>query len=116
MMLDNTTPTGATITYRISSIQESDGFADNNFTVDQNDSFNTNISGAERGDTFVLTITAKDSSNGVTVSKDVLVTVGADTEAILTTNGISYNTKTDNLVTSGLKATLDQQRLDALGH
>ena len=100
------------ITYKVSNVTETNGFADNNFTVNQNDSEQTEITGAERGDTFVLTITARDSKKNVIVTKDITITVGADSRATLTTDSStpSYGDKT------GLKATLETQRQNSLGN
>jgi len=74
-----------TPTYRITSIvPNAAGYADNNFKVSGNDSSAVNINGAERGDTFVWIIKAGD------VTKEVKVTVVADTDANITGNVNNY--------------------------
>ena len=99
---------GVNVTYKVSNQKEAAGFADNNFTVITNDSATARVIGAERGDTFVLTVTVTDGHN--TVSKDILVTVGADKGAAL----ISNNEKGSYPGENGLKNILDGQRKDSL--
>lgn len=67
------------VTFKVSNITENeDGYAQNNFKVANNASYNAYIiEGAELGDTFDLTIEAGD------ITKTIKVTVGADTEAFL---------------------------------
>jgi hypothetical protein len=73
------------LTYRIASIvPNAAGYADNNFKVSGNDSSAVNINGAERGDTFVWIIKADN------VTKEVKVTVVADTYANITGNVNNY--------------------------
>lgn len=92
-------------TYKLSKIEEAAGYAENNFAVSGNDTASASATGAERGDTFVLTITA--AKDGVAISKDINVTVGSDTHAILTD---SANTYVDVLK----KDFLEKQRLNTL--
>ena len=73
------------MTYRIASIvPNAAGYADNNFRVTGNDSSAVKINGAERGDTFVWIIKADN------VTKEVKVTVVADTDANITNNTNNY--------------------------
>lgn len=76
------------VTYKFSSIEEIAGYADNNFAVSGNDTPGASAIGAERGDTFVLTITVSDGKN--TIAKDIKITVGADTNAKLTDGANEY--------------------------
>jgi len=74
-----------TPTFKVSSIVENEeGYADNSFTVSGNDTKKVEIKGAERGDTFVLTIKAGN------VTKVVNITVGADNNAKITKEGNVY--------------------------
>lgn len=74
--------TDATVTFKVASIVENaEGYAANNFTLTNNASSTVTINGAERGDTFVVTITA--TKGGYKVTKDVKVTVGADEKAYI---------------------------------
>jgi len=74
-----------TPSFKVSSVVENAaGYAENSFKVVGNDSNNATVEGAERGDTFVLTIKAGD------VTKVVKVTVGADTESNITNNTNNY--------------------------
>ena len=87
---------------KVSSIvPNADGYAENNFKVSDNDSEEVEIVGAERGDTFTLTVTVGGKS------VDVKVTVGADSESYIK-DGI--NNYRDVLV----KTVLEQQRKDGL--
>jgi hypothetical protein len=95
------------ISYKISSIEPNeDGYADNNFTVENNDMATVKVSkGAERGDTFVLIIKAGD------VSKEVKVTVKADKMANITGTENNYLNK---LIGEPTGTALEKQRLDGL--
>ena len=92
--------TGAT--FKVASVVENaDGYAENNFKVSKNDSEVVEIVGAERGDTFTLTVTVGGKS------VDVKVTVGADSLSYIRDGVNQYR---DNLV----KNVLEQQRKDGL--
>jgi hypothetical protein len=92
---------GAT-TFKVASVVENaDGYAENNFKVSKNDSEKVEIVGAERGDTFTLTVTVGGKS------VDVKVTVGADSESNIKDGANNYR---DVLV----KDFLEQQRKDGL--
>jgi hypothetical protein len=92
---------GAT-TFKVASVVENaDGYAENNFKVSKNDSEEVEIEGAERGDTFTLTVTVGGKS------VDVKVTVGADSESNIIDGVNNYR---DVLV----KTVLEQQRIDGL--
>jgi len=95
------------ISYKISSIEPNeDGYADNNFTVENNDTATVKVSkGAERGDTFVLTIKAGD------VSKEVKVTVKADKMANITATKNNY---LEVLIGKPTGTALEKQRIDGL--
>lgn len=105
--VDITASMSAKTTYKISSIEpNADGYADNNFTVENNDTATVKVSkGAERGDTFVLTIKAGD------VSKEVKVTVKADKKANITATKNNY---LDVLIGEPTGTALEKQRLDGL--
>jgi hypothetical protein len=105
--VDITASMSAKTTYKISSIEpNADGYADNNFTVENNDMATVKVSkGAERGDTFVLTIKAGD------VSKEVKVTVKADKMANITGTENNY---LDKLIGEPTGTALEKQRLDGL--
>jgi hypothetical protein len=84
----------ADITFKVASVEVSEsGYADNNFKVFGNDTNKVSIEGAERGDTFVLTV----SLEGKTV--EVKVTVGADKLANITGSNNNYR---DTLVKTGV--------------
>ena len=90
------------VTYKVSQIVENpDGVAENNFSVTGNDTGNVYINGAERGDTFVLTITVFGM-----FSKDVTVVVGSDDYA--------YLNNTVNKYTDTLLPNLNLQRIETL--
>ncbi len=92
---------GAT-TFKVASVvANADGYAENNFKVSKNDSDEVKIEGAERGDTFTLTVTVGGKS------VDVKVTVGADSLSYIRDGVNQYR---DNLV----KNVLEQQRKDGL--
>jgi hypothetical protein len=105
--VDITASMSAKTTYKISSIEpNAEGYADNNFTVENNDMATVKVSkGAERGDTFVLTIKAGD------VSKEVKVTVKADKMANITGTENNY---LDKLIGEPTGTALEKQRLDGL--
>jgi methionine-rich copper-binding protein CopC len=87
---------------KVSSIvPNADGYAENNFKVSDNDSEEVKIVGAERGDTFTLTVTVGGKS------KDIKVTVGADSLSYIKDDDNQYR---DNLV----KNYLEQQRINGL--
>lgn len=89
-------------TFKVASVvANADGYAENNFKVSKNDSEEVEIDGAERGDTFTLTVTVGGKS------VDVKVTVGADSESNITDGVNNYR---DVLV----KTVLEQQRKDGL--
>lgn len=89
-------------TFKVASVvANADGYAENNFKVSKNDSEEVEIEGAERGDTFTLTVTVGGKS------VDVKVTVGADSESNITDGVNNYR---DVLV----KTVLEQQRKDGL--
>jgi hypothetical protein len=105
-----------TASYKIASIvPNADGYAENNFKVSKNDSEEVEIVGAERGDTFTLTVTVGGKS------VDVKVTVGADENANITgsmnnylnklISGYIYEDENENkVVVEGL----EKQRKDGL--
>jgi hypothetical protein len=73
---------------KVSSIvPNADGYAENNFKVSNNDSEEVEIVGAERGDTFLLTV----SVGGKSV--EIKVTVGADANANITGSMNNYLNK-----------------------
>jgi hypothetical protein len=79
------------VSLKVSAIEENKaGYTDNNFTVSGNDTQALNISGAERGDKFLLTITA----DGVVTT--ITVTVGADTNSNITNSTNNYLDKVVN--------------------
>ena len=83
--------TGATATYKVSAIVENaDGYAENNFSVTGNDTATVTITGAERGDTFTLTM----KSGGVSI--DIPVTVTADDNANITDGTNNYQLLINN--------------------
>lgn len=89
-------------TFKVASVvANADGYAENNFKVSKNDSEEVEIEGAERGDTFTLTVTVGGKS------VDVKVTVGADSESYIQDGKNQYR---DELV----KNVLEQQRKDGL--
>lgn len=89
-------------TFKVASVvANADGYAENNFKVSKNDSEEVEIDGAERGDTFTLTVTVGGKS------VDVKVTVGADSESYIQDGKNQYR---DELV----KNVLEQQRKDGL--
>jgi hypothetical protein len=95
-----------TASYKIASIvPNADGYAENNFKVSKNDSEVVEIVGAERGDTFTLTVTVGGKS------KDVKVTVGADENANITG---SKNNYIDELIGEAEGTTLEYQRIAGL--
>ncbi len=104
--------------YKITDVKENaDRYADNNFTVEKNDTGDAVIRGAECGDTFLLTISA---SKGGTVTKGIKITVGGDNQAYV---GTSVNGYTEYLVDKenknpnrGKYSGLEKQRTDALGN
>ncbi len=102
------TMAGATITYRASDLEEADSdYAENNFTVSSNDSENLSLEGAERANTFTLTL-----SSGAAEASTV-VTVGADTLANITGDDNNY---LDHLIGTGEgDGLLEDQRLAGLG-
>ena len=92
----------AKATYKIASIvPNADGYAENNFKVTKNDTDSVKVEGAERGDTFVLTV--KVGNKEVTVK----CTVGADAKANILN---SFNSYLDTLVSEKL----EPQRIDGL--
>ena len=82
--------TNITQAYKLSQIEESAGYADNNFAVSGNDTSNATAIGAERADTFVLTIAVTDNEYRNVIAKDIKVTVGADTNAKVVNNTNIY--------------------------
>ena len=97
------------LTFKVSNaVENASGYADNNFTVNSNDSCLTYITGAELGDKFTLTVTA--DWNG-TASKDITITVGADYCAFISSNS-NGNFYRDYLV----KTYLEPQRTAGLGN
>ena len=77
--------------YKIASIvPNADGYAENNFKVTKNDSVDAWIFGAERGDTFVVTVTVGG------VKAEVKCTVGADANANITESTNNYLDKLVN--------------------
>ncbi|MBO5154688.1 MAG: hypothetical protein J6C00_10125 [Eubacterium sp.] len=104
--------TAESYAYKITDVKENaDRYAENNFTVDKNDTSDTTIKGAECGDTFVLTITAK--AGGATATKEIKITVGADAKANITG---STNNYMDTLVDMDGASGLEAQRTAALGN
>lgn len=98
-------------TYLVKDITENpEGFVLNNFKVNYNSTAETVIEGAERGDKFTVEITAKDKVSGATITKPVLVTVGADEWSM-----VSSYTGVGNLYAgqNGLREVL-QSQLDKL--
>ena len=72
--------------FKITDVKENaDRYADNNFTVDRNDTKDATIRGAECGDTFVLTIYADDAK------KEIKMTVGSDHYAEINASGNVYS-------------------------
>ena len=97
------------LTFKVSNaVENASGYADNNFTVNSNDSVNAYITGAELGDKFTLTVTA--DQNGA-VSKDITITVGADRSAFVSSNAAGNSYK-NQLV----KNWLEPQRTAGLGN
>jgi hypothetical protein len=98
-----------TITYLVKDITENpDGYVLNNFKVNQNSTPNAYIEGAERGDKFTLEITAKDELSGATITKPILVTVGADDYCLISSNPIgNYYLQKDYGVRTMLQKQLD---------
>ena len=87
-------------TFKVSQIVENeDGYVLNNFKVFSNDTGRVRIEGAERGDTFVLTIKAGN------VTKTVNITVGADVQANITGSDNNY---LEVLVKQNLKTQREQ--------
>ena len=73
---------------KVSSIvPNADGYAENNFKVSNNDSEEVEIVGAERGDTFLLTVSVAGKS------VEIKVTVGADENANITGSMNNYLNK-----------------------
>ncbi len=101
---------GATFAYKITEVKENaERYAENNFKVTKNDTNDASVLGAECGDTFVLTISA--TAGGATVTKNIKITVGADTNANITGSANNYVTVLVNTPSIGLEA----QRTAALG-
>lgn len=101
--------------YKISKVEENAArYADNNFAVDKNDTADATIKGAELGDKFLLTITAK---KGATVTKDIQITVGADKQANITNSTNNYMTTLVDMdgKNPSSKPGLETQRKAALG-
>lgn len=97
------------LTFKVSNaVENASGYADNNFTVNSNDSVNAYITGAELGDKFTLTVTA--DKNG-TASKDIKITVGADRSAFVSSNAAGNSYK--NWL---VKTYLEPQRTAGLGN
>ncbi len=97
------------LTFKVSNaVENASGYADNNFTVNSNDSVNASITGAELGDKFTLTVTA--DQNG-TASKNITITVGADRSAYVSSDAAGNNYK-NHLV----KDYLEKQRTAGLGN
>ncbi len=97
------------LTFKVSNaVENASGYADNNFTVNSNDSKNASITGAELGDKFTLTVTA--DYNGA-VSKNITITVGADRSAFVSSNAAGNSYK-NQLV----KNWLEPQRTAGLGN
>ena len=97
------------LTFKVSNaVENASGYADNNFTVNSNDSVNAYITGAELGDKFTLTVTA--DKNGA-VSKNITITVGADRHAYVSSNAAGNSYK-NQLV----KNWLEPQRTAGLGN
>ena len=84
--------------------------AENNFKVAGNATSTATVNGAERGDTFVLTITATDANSNY-VTKNVTVTVGADTNAKIVN---STNVYVNTLIGNGNDGALENQRVNGL--
>ena len=77
----------ADLKFKAAAVAETDGgYAENNFKTQNNDATNLSIIGAERGDTFTLTLT----SGAATASTKV--TVGADGNANITNGTNNYRT------------------------
>ena len=93
------------LVFRITDVEESsEGYAENNFKVTNNDTDEIAVDGAERADTFTLVVSyALDQS----ISETTSVTVGADTMATIV-NG--YNTFKEELL-----PILEEQRQNGLG-
>jgi methionine-rich copper-binding protein CopC len=76
---------------KVSSIvPNADGYAENNFKVANNDTSVVTIDGAERGDTFLLTVSVAGKS------VEIKVTVGADANANITGSTNNYLDKLVN--------------------
>ncbi len=86
------------------AVEDKEGYAENNFAVDNNGTPNPTIKGAELGDTFDLVV----SIAGTTIKKTTKVTIGADYLASIV-NSTNYYTKGDN-GQKPLKDTLEAQR------
>ena len=107
-------PFAVTENFKISAIKENARYAENNFTVLNNDTHTASVKGAELGDTFTLTI----SVNNGKLTKDIAITVGADTQANITG---ATNNYLDTLVAADSSKPayangLEKQRVDALGN
>ena len=90
----------------VSNVSENkDGWADNNFKINENGTTATNLEGAELGDTFTLV-----ASYGE-LKKSTAVTVGADKDAKIHN---STNVFLDTLIGNGKDGALENQRLDGL--
>lgn len=96
---------------KVNNITENtSGYVDDNFTTTGNNSLIIGINGAERGDTFTLTLSYED------IEASTAITVGADEWAIIDKNKNWYITdetvedEDGNDVPVGLKATLEAQR------
>ncbi len=93
---------GAVITYLATDLAESaTGYAENNLNVVGQSSTTLSVKGAERADTFTLTLKSGSAS------ASCAVTVGADTEACIVN---AYNCYTEDLV-----PVLEAQRIAGLG-
>ena len=88
--------------------ESSEGYADNNFKVTGNGSASVTLSGAERADTFDLVL----SVPGTELTATTKVTIGADGWAAIVDDINLYTV--DTIAMTGLKATLEAQRLAGL--
>ena len=82
-------------------VENEDGYAENNFKTSNNDDTALSIIGAERGDTFTLTLT----SGGATAS--TAMTVGADANASIKNGTNNYRTTLLPILESQRKAGLN---------
>lgn len=100
----------ATLRYRISeTVENKDGYANNNLNFSGNDTNALSLVGVERGDTFKVTIVATDGI--ATITKEVAMTSGADKKAYISNaDGNMYLKGLINLPTGKL----EQQRLDSM--